>query len=424
MMMFVFVLIYLMLVLLRPQDYPQMQGFAIPILPLAMAAAAAAWVFSREKRFNAPQYILLPMFHLVLCLSLLAIGWFAGALEAFLYFLPCVVSFFLLANAVNTPGYTRTTMMVFVLCAFVMAVHGAQQASTGVGWTGQTTVEDGRIQYVGIFSDPNDLGMLFVISIPMAVYLGSRGGLLGMRRLFWFCGCLLLAYGIYLTNSRGSFLAVVAMTAVYIWIQRGAIWASMLGAGALVVLRLMPSRLDELNVQESSASGRIDAWYEGMQMFITHPLLGVGAGQFTQYHYLTAHNSIILVLAETGIVGFALWFAFVGYGFWMMYRIVRFEPEFEDEDDILDWQEARRMALVLLVAQSGFFAAAFFLSRSYVILLYLLAALVVAHHSNVLARFPALGELRLRSHIVRWGVLTMGAVAAFYVVLKVLLAMG
>ena len=153
-------------------------------------------------------------------------------------------------------------------------------------------------------------------------------------------------------------------------------------------------------------------------------VLGVGAGQFTQYHYLTAHNSIILVLAETGIVGFALWFAFVGYGFWMMYRIVRFEPEFEDEDDILDWQEARRMALVLLVAQSGFFAAAFFLSRSYVILLYLLAALVVAHHSNVLARFPALGELRLRSHIVRWGVLTMGAVAAFYVVLKVLLAMG
>lgn len=424
MMMFVFVLIYLTLVLLRPQDYPQMADFGIPILPLAMVSAIGAWVFSREKRFNAPQYLLLPMFHLVLCLSLLAIGWFEGALGAFLYFLPCLVSFFLLANAVNTPSYTRTVMTVIVLCAFVMAAHGWQQATTGVGWTGQTTVEDGRIQYVGIFSDPNDLGMLFVISLPMAVYLGSRGGLMGMRRLFWFCGCLLLFYGIYLTNSRGSFLAVVAMTAVYIWIQRGAIWAAMLGAGAMVVLRMMPSRLDELNVQESSASGRIDAWYEGMQMFITHPVLGVGAGQFTQYHYLTAHNSIILVLAETGIIGFSLWFAFVGYGFWMMYRIVRFEPEFEDEDDVVDWQEARTMALVLLVAQSGFFAAAFFLSRSYVILLYLLAALVVAHHSNVLARFPALGELRLGNHIVRWAVLTAGAVVGFYVVLKVLLAMG
>src|SRR5690606_33183327 len=119
---------------------------------------------------------------------------------------------------------------------------------------------------------PNDLGMLFVISIPMAVYLGSRGGFLGLRRLFWFCGSLLLLYGIYLTNSRGSFLAVVAMTAVYIWIRRGGIWAAMLGAAALVVMRLMPSRLDELNVQESSASGRIEAWYEGMQMFITHPI--------------------------------------------------------------------------------------------------------------------------------------------------------
>lgn len=424
MMMFVFVLIYLMLVLLRPQDYPQMADFGIPILPLAMASAAGAWVFSREKRFNAPQYLLLPLFLVAIFLSLALTGWMGGAQTAAVDFLPCVVSFFLLANAVNRPTYTRVIMAVIVACAFVMAVHGVQQASSGIGWTGQPTVEDGRIQYVGIFSDPNDLGMLFVISLPMAVYLGSRGGFLGLRRLFWFCGCLLLFYGIYLTNSRGSFLAVVAMTAVYIWIRRGRIWAAMLGAGALVVLRLMPSRLDQLNVQESSASGRIDAWYEGMQMFITHPVLGVGAGQFTQYHYLTAHNSIILVLAETGIIGFALWFAFVGYGFWMMYRIVRFEPEFEDEDDLLEWQDARAMALVLLVAQAGFFAAAFFLSRSYVILLYLLAALVVAHHSNVLARFPALGELRLGNHIVRWFVLTVGAVVGFYVVLKVLLAMG
>jgi hypothetical protein len=42
----------------------------------------------------------------------------------------------------------------------------------------------------------------------------------------------------------------------------------------------------------------------------------------------------------------------------------------------------------------------------------------------VLARFPALGELRLGSHIVRWGVLTLAAVVAFYIVLKILLAMG
>ena len=30
------------------------------------------------------------------------------------------------------------------------------------------------------------------------------------------------------------------------------------------------------------------------------------------------------VLAENGVVGFALWFAFVGYCFWMMLRILRF----------------------------------------------------------------------------------------------------
>jgi hypothetical protein len=54
----------------------------------------------------------------------------------------------------------------------------------GVGWTGMGMIQDGRIQYVGIFNDPNDLALLFVMVLPMALYLSSRGGWFGLKRLF------------------------------------------------------------------------------------------------------------------------------------------------------------------------------------------------------------------------------------------------
>ncbi len=62
-------------------------------------------------------------------------------------------------------------MAVIVMCSVVLAVHGIEQARSGIGWTGVPIGEDGRIQYVGIFNDPNDLGLLFVAALPMSVLL-------------------------------------------------------------------------------------------------------------------------------------------------------------------------------------------------------------------------------------------------------------
>jgi O-antigen ligase len=43
-----------------------------------------------------------------------------------------------------------------------------------------------------------------------------------------------------------------------------------------------------------------------MSMFKANPLLGVGTGQFTEHHFLTAHNSYVLAPAELGFPGFVL----------------------------------------------------------------------------------------------------------------------
>jgi putative inorganic carbon (hco3(-)) transporter len=381
---------------------------------------------------------------------------------------PSLIVFFVLASAVDDPRRTATTFAVIGLCAMVLALHSVQQAEHGVGWTGMTLGEDGRIRYVGIFNDPNDLGLLFVMALPMVLCLASRAGFLG--RWFWRLGALLLLAGVYLTKSRGTQLAVLLMGAVWLWQRRGLLTAGSLGFVGLIGLMLMPStRMNDLDPDEESAFGRVDAWYEGLDMFKTHPLLGVGFGNFTDYNPLTAHNSFVLVLAETGFLGFMAWLAFVGYGFWMMWRLLRLHSGLaralqatvraatmvrprarlalapalpasvgvaehrhatvraqsptrggsgaaaNKQETAAEDRQARAeqaLSLTLFCALCGFFTDAFFLSRSYNIMLYTLAAIVVGHYASMRKRHDTLPRFTLSVSGWRWLPIALAVVAA------------
>ncbi len=429
--MFIFMMIYLVLVLIRPQDYPAVvDSPGPPLQPIALIVASLFWLFSARKTFAAPHHILIPVFLLVAMVSQVVNGWAGGALVVFSTFAPVVLAFVLLSNAANTRKRMRMTMGVFTICAAVLALHGIDQSLTGTGWTGMGMSQETRIQYVGIFNDPNDLGMLFVMCLPMPFYLASRGGLLGLRRVFWWTAAGLMLWGIFLTDSRGTLLAVVAILGIYIWWKRGPVTAGLLGAGALAAMMALPSRMQELDVSEESAAGRVDSWYEGLQMFINDPLFGVGAGNYTDYNPLTAHNSFVLVLAETGIIGFTIWLAIVGYSFRMMWTVMHRGEQIMDDvpadvaDEIVvgEWRDDSAMTLTLLLSLTGFFVASFFLSRSYVVILYLLVAMVVAHYLRMRETYPSLPSFALNKDLVRWPVYAVIGAALLYVVVKVLLA--
>jgi putative inorganic carbon (HCO3(-)) transporter len=420
--MFPFIILYLVLVLIRPQEYPALVPAHLPLLPVVLIATMLCWLFSRHKNFAAPQYLLLPAFLAVMMFSEIMNGWMGGTLVELTEFGPIVVAFVLLANATTTTRRVNIVMSTFVLCAVVLAVHGIEQAQTGVGWTGVPLIQDGRIHYVGIFNDPNDLGLLFVLTLPMAVYLSSGGGWFGIKRMFWLASAALLLYGIYLTDSRGAMLAVALILGVYLWRRRGLVTAALLGSAVLVGMLLLPSRLQDLSPGEESASGRVDAWYEGFQMFISHPLFGVGAGNFTDYNFLTAHNSFVLVLAETGFFGFILWLGFVGYCFGMTLAVLRYKPDLADAQAAATWGSERAIATTLLLSLSGCIGAAFFLSRSYAIVLYLLAALVVAAYTNARQRYPSLPGFDLGRNALRLATYAALVVVALYVIVRILLA--
>lgn len=415
-------LVYLVLVIVRPQDYPALVDSGVPMLQIALALGLASWLASRRKPFDVPQYPLLFVFLIALMLSEIANGWWGGALQQLQSFGPVLIAFVLFAQAIDSQRRVEVMMIVFGLCTAVLAAHGIEQKELGIGWTDVELIQDGRIQYLGIFNDPNDLGMLFVAVLPMVLYLSLGGGMLRPRRLFWLAIAAAILWAIVLTDSRGTLLAVVAMVGVYLWRQRGLFTAASAAVVCLGALMALPSRMQELDVSEESALGRVEAWYQGLQMFMADPVFGVGAGLFADNNAnLTAHNSFVLVLAETGFLGFTIWLAFVCYCFFMPLAILAHEPELVDEEAEDAWHAERRLATTLLISLSGFFAAAFFLSRSYVVLLYLLAALVVGHYLSVRERFPSLPEFSLGRDLSSWPLRSALAVAALFVVVKVLL---
>ncbi len=462
--MFIAMMLYLLLVLIRPQDYPALvDSVGLPLQPIMLITAAGFWLLSPRKHFDAPQYPLLLMFFCVLLLSHVFNGWLGGAIEQVGKFAPVVLAFVVFANGLDRRGRILKIMAIFALCAAVLAVHGIEQQQIGVGWTGIELSQGTRIQYVGIFNDPNDLGLLFVTCVPMAAFLSGRGGMMGLRRLFWLTVTGVLVYGVYLTDSRGALLALLAVMGIYIWQRKGLLIAGALGAMAVAVLLALPSRFSEIDAEEESAQGRVESWYEGLQMFQSHPVFGVGPDQYTDYNPLTAHNSFVLILAETGIIGYTLWLAFVIYCFRMMWAGSRpsAPPVWDDsgEDDLdqhdLDPQadsigfdthdanagfetrdgnidqaaldatidEGRAIALTLLLSLAGFFTSAFFLSRSYVIILYLLAALVVAHYADIRRDSPDLPRFPLADDAILWPVVGAGSAIFLYIVVKLLLVM-
>ncbi len=476
--MFAALLAYLFFVLIRPQDYPALvETLAFPFQPVALIIAAAIWMLSPRKNFDAPQYLVLAAFFVVLMVSHIFNGWLGGAIEQLNKFAPVVLAFVVFANALDRRERILTVMGMFCICASVMSIHGIEQVHTGNSWTGVELSQGSRIMYVGIFNDPNDMGMFFVTCEPMAAYLASQAR--GLRRWFWWLILGILLYGVYLTTSRGALLGTLVVMGVYIWQRRGAFIAGGLGAMAMAVVLALPSRMSEMDVEEESAQGRVDSWYEGIQMFIGHPVFGVGPDMYSDYHHLTAHNSFVLVMAETGIIGFTLWLAFIGYGFRMMWagsrgfdeptesiaeNLLATAPEDYEppqpgagdgeagrdgaaaypglESDLSDpavreeaaWEaafahaqaihDARMLALTLFLSLVGFFTTAFFLSRSYVVTLYLLAAVVVAHYVDMRREDPGLPHFTLSSDLLLWPAIGVGGVVALFIVVKVLLVMS
>ena len=112
--MFPLIVLYVVLAIVRPQEYfASLAG--VPVLPVVLALAFAAWLTSGTRLQSAPQFLLLPAFFVVLMVSEVANGWFGGIKDQLGKFGPIVLAFFIIASACTTHRRIRVLMAVMVV---------------------------------------------------------------------------------------------------------------------------------------------------------------------------------------------------------------------------------------------------------------------------------------------------------------------
>lgn len=405
---------YLVLLIIRPQDFlPSMAG--TPLLQVAMALALLAWLFSSAKHLELPQFRLVIPFLATTCLGVGLAGWWGGIPEALGRLLPSLALFTLASAAVRDLAELRRASRAIIACACVLVLHGHLQMRTGVGWTGAVPI-DGRITYSGLFNDPNDLGILFTLAIALAIHLWQESTsrvarLLLLGALAW------LAYGVMLTNSRGTLLACIALAGYHLYNRHG---VRGLGVGLLLAIPALiaHTRLAELDPDEESAEGRLDAWYEGLQMLREHPLFGVGYGNFTDHHPMTAHNSLVLAMAELGMAGFPLWLAIVGYSGRMLQLLAARAPAAGDAGaQLAEWRASR----ALFAGALGVAICVFFLSQSFKPMLFLTCGLAAGRYVGTAQALGPLPRFHVARDYFRWVGGALLCIAGLYLLVKVAL---
>ena len=186
-----------------------------------------------------------------------------------------------------------------------------------------------RVIRSGTFEEGNFMGLYLVLSTTVAVY--------ARRRLV----ALFLAASVLVSFSTVNFVALCLIAAALIWWGPARLGArrkltaivaglvALVGIAALLIATgYVGSVLADKLVGESLISriDRVVTALTGLQMFRDHPLTGVGLSQYGYYyntyevfnllnmiHYekRIANNVYVELLSELGVVGFALFAAFL-----------------------------------------------------------------------------------------------------------------
>jgi O-antigen ligase len=271
-------------------------------------------------------------------------------------------------------------------CYLGDAEPGAEYRCERIGLFGTTSIGRGRVRYRGILQDPNELALAGAIGLPLAFAFGQANHRSLARKLLSVLTLVLVLLCAVLTGSRGGQVVFLIVLAAYFGKRVG-------GAGVLIggVLALPLLVLGGRGGEDASSSTleRIDCWAEALSMWRDHPLLGVGLGQFGEYHYKTAHNSYLLALAELGLPGMLLFGGIVYLSVKIPLAATRHFASARTDAASSGARLAQAWAMGLLAAFAGLAVGIFFLSFTYHYVLWIYLGLSGAFYSALRRHDPS-----------------------------------
>lgn len=324
--------------------------------------------------------------------------------------------YLLFALLARTGERLRQAVWSLLAAGSLLAALGCYQVAAGdfaLHFGGLARIKNAQIygdvfepRIAGPLGDPNFFAQILLMLVPLALALAWRGRSRG-ERLLALGAALLLAAGTVFTYSRGGALAL-AVVVVLAWVGRGVRLREVAAGVALVALLYVVLPADftrRLTTLEQFTGGEEaalhpDSSFEkrrlvteaAWRMYVAHPVLGVGAGNYTTRYTPFAdavgsgareydepfgpafpHNLYLEVAAETGLVGLALFGAALAVAFASLEtarrRLARAGRSLE-----------ATLAGATAVALAGYLVSSLFLHGNFQRYLWLLLALAAAFH--------------------------------------------
>jgi hypothetical protein len=168
------------------------------------------------------------------------------------------------------------------------------------GLLGTTSTGGGRVRYLGVLLDPNELALATALAVPFAfVFLEMRRTLLRLALLV--ATLVIVASEIVFTGSRGGQLTLGGVLGCYFIKKYGWKRGMLVGVLMAVPVLALGGRSDEN--ADASTLERLGCSAAGIQMLIQYPFTGVGYLQYLDHHFMNAHNAYVLAAGELGLPG-------------------------------------------------------------------------------------------------------------------------
>lgn len=294
-------------------------------------------------------------------------------------FIKAVVIFIVLVNVVRT----RKRLMGLMWLSLGVGVYLACM-SLYLSMTGQSKVEGYRVEVDvgGMFGNPNEMAMHFVMMTPLALALGIASK--GLMRWLFFGMAALFVAGNMVTYSRGGFIGLIVCCFVLVWkIGRKyrlnvAIASMIAGAVGIVAapgnygLRMLSIFIPSLDPVGSSDQ-RMELLKRSLVVTFRQPW-GIGIGNFpiVGLRNQQSHNAFTQVSTELGILGLIAYLVFMISPFRKLGAI---ERTLFSKDE-LTW--FYYLAIGLQASIIGYLVSSFFASVAYNWFIYYLIAYAVA----------------------------------------------
>jgi putative inorganic carbon (HCO3(-)) transporter len=398
-------LMFMLVYFSRPEDWiPGLSNVPLAKITGILALLALALSIRQfRERFSREVFFLFLLIGQLFVASLVSPVWRGGAFQATLNFMKILMIFPMITGAVTT--FRRLRWLVFIQAVSVSAIAAV------VTWKGRLL--GGRLEGIlgGGYTDPNDMALAIILSLPLclALLFLSRNW---FWKVFWSISMLVMTYVVFLTGSRGGFVALLVVTVICLWefAIRGrrryllllvALVSVILlqSAGGILVGRFKGTFDSKEDTSGSyiSAQSRQQLFWRSIEVTMEHPLFGVGPGNFNQVsgQWHTTHNSLTLMSSEGGVPALILYVLILWCGYKNLRATLRLAR---------GRTEASVLARALYASLGGYVVGSFFLSWAYLFLPYILVAYTTAlfsivRKSSVLSRKnelrQAIGERKL-----------------------------